>query len=36
MFNYLNRQVRAAVTGTDSVAHAILGELHARAEREAG
>jgi len=35
MFNYLNRRVRAAVTGTDEVAHAILGALHAR-EDEAG
>jgi biopolymer transport protein ExbB/TolQ len=35
MFNYLNRRVRAAVTGTDEVAHAILGVLHARDE-EAG
>lgn len=32
MFNYLNRRVRAAVTGTDSVAHTILGALHARDE----
>src|SRR5690606_26383278 len=31
-FNYFNRQVRGAVTATDSVAHAILGELHAREE----
>lgn len=32
MFNYLNRRVRAAVTGTDGVAHAILAALHARDE----
>jgi biopolymer transport protein ExbB len=30
MFNYLNRRIRSTVTATDSVAHAILGELHAR------
>lgn len=32
MFNYLNRRVRAAVTDTDGVAHAILGALHASDE----
>lgn len=35
MFNYLNRRVRAAVTSTDSVAHAILGELHTDSSGEA-
>jgi biopolymer transport protein ExbB/TolQ len=34
MFNYLNRRVRAAVAGTDSVAHTILGELKARADAQ--
>jgi biopolymer transport protein ExbB len=29
MFNYFNRRVRAAVTATDSAAHAVLAELHA-------
>ena len=28
-FNYFNRQVRAAVTSTDEIAHVVLGELHA-------
>ena len=30
-FNYYNRKVREAVTSTDTIAHAILGELHAQA-----
>ena len=29
-FNYFNRRVRAAVTTTDEVAHALLSELHGR------
>ena len=33
-FNYFNRRIRAAVSSTDTVAHVILGELHARAEGE--
>jgi biopolymer transport protein ExbB len=34
-FNFFNRRVRAAVTSTDEIAHAILGELHARRGGEA-
>jgi biopolymer transport protein ExbB len=34
-FNYFNRRVRAAVTTTDEVAHALLSELHGRSH-EAG
>ena len=37
-FNYFNRRVRASVTATDEIAHAVLGELHGAAagSREAG
>jgi biopolymer transport protein ExbB len=27
-FNYFNRRVREALTGTDEIAHVVLGELH--------
>jgi len=33
-FNYYNRRVREAVTSTDTVAHAILGELHTQAQSD--
>jgi biopolymer transport protein ExbB len=29
-FNYFNRRVRAAIAGTDEIAHVVLNELHAR------
>ncbi|HTM20628.1 MAG TPA: MotA/TolQ/ExbB proton channel family protein [Kofleriaceae bacterium] len=34
-FNYFNRRVRAAIAGTDEIAHVVLNELHAR-DRSAG
>jgi biopolymer transport protein ExbB len=34
-FNYYNRRVREAVTGTDEVAHVVLGELHGAPKADA-
>lgn len=34
-FNYYNRRVREAVTGTDEIAHVVLGELHGAPKADA-
>jgi biopolymer transport protein ExbB len=34
-FNYFNRRVREAVTGTDEIAHVVLGEMHGASKADA-